>query len=182
MNREDFLKLVGTAGGTLIFGGVAHPQMQLAYSPKKIKIYDNYVKGTEFYKEDFIKLKLKVNTQVELKRDLENLYDQFAIKVVCQNKQIGYITAFENIVMANLLDQGVVLTASISEIAKKDKIQNKYTYLADVVAIQVFAELMVPTTQIQFAELTKGRAANAIDIYRQGEYIFDNKITYGKKK
>lgn len=182
MKREDFLKLVGIGGGSLLFGGIAHPQMQLAYTPKKIKVYDNYVKGTQFYKKDFLKLDIAINTQVELKRDLKNPYDQFAIKVMCQEKQIGYIPAYENIVLANLLDQGVSLSASVSEVSRKDKFNHENSYLMNVVAIQVFAELMVPATHIQLAELTNDRAANALDIYRQGAQIIDEKIVINKKK
>ncbi|MEW4924690.1 HIRAN domain-containing protein [Algibacter sp. 2305UL17-15] len=182
MKRQDFLKLIGTGGGTLLFGGMAHPQMQLIYTPKKIKVYDNYVKGTQFYRRDFMKLAVSMDTPVHLKRDLENPYDQFAIKVMCHDKQIGYVAAFENIVMANLLDQGVVLTASISEIVKTNKPHNKHSYLMDVVAIQIFVELMVPASHIQLAELTKDRAANAMDIYRQGAHVIEEKITFNKKK
>ena len=102
-----------------------------------------------------MKLAIAVDTPVQLKRNLENPYDQFAIKVMCQEKQIGYIPAYENIVLANLLNQGVVLSASVSDVVKKEEQSHGNSYLINVVAIQVFTELMLPATHIQLADSQK---------------------------
>lgn len=171
MKRKDFLKLVGTGGGALFFGGIAHPQMQLSYALEKIKIYDNYVKGTQFYRKNFMKTPISLGQTIALQRETDNVHDQFAIKVICQNKQLGYIPAYENIVLANLMDKGVPLTASVSEIIDKSKNEDDRGYLMNVVAVQIFAELMVPVSNIVLTDLTKDRAANSVDVYRQGENI-----------
>ncbi len=164
MKRNDFLKLVGKGSGTFLFGSMIKPDFNVAYDLKQIPIYDNYVKGENFYKKTISRLSLTINQQVQLQRDYENIYDRFAVKVLVNDKQIGYLAAYENIVISNLLDQGVTLTAIISELNNLDK----NIYMANSIAIKVFAKLMVPATHLEITTLLQDRANNALDVYRQG--------------
>ena len=175
MKRDHFLKLIGSGGGALLFGGLANLELNIAYTFKKIKIYDNYVKGTNFYKKDFTETPIVLHQTLSLEREPTNIHDNFAIKILCNGKQMGYIPAFENIVLANLLDQGVPLTATVSELQDKPSKDETDTYIMNAIAVQVFAELMVPHSKIISADLTKDRAANAIDAYRQGPIILNKK-------
>src|SRR5690606_17276404 len=105
---------------------------------QEITIYDNYVRGTHFYRKDFKKLKLVVGQSLGLQREQNNKYDRFAIAVCTNNLKIGYIPAYENVVLANMMDKGVI-AAIVSEL--NDLNEDGYK---DVVAVKIAARLMVP--------------------------------------
>lgn len=168
MERSSFLKIIGAGAGSLLLSGFDFNSDSLKYDLKKIKIYDNYVRGVNFRKNDFLSIKLNENDELQLERENENKYDKFAIKVLKGGKFLGYIAAYENIVLAMLMDQGVKLEASVSKI---DKINNEEKYLQNVFSVQVFAKLLVPYQQLEQNDLRTKRADDAEDIYRQGTII-----------
>ena len=110
----------------------------------------------------------KVNDTVLLKREPENKYDRFAIKVLKEGRFLGYIAAYENIVMAMLMDQGVQLETSVSSVA--ENIDEK-RYLDKVFSVQVFTKLQVPYNYLETNDLRTKRADDAVDIYRKGTLI-----------
>lgn len=165
MERSEFLKILTAGAGSLLFTGFDVKSGNLKYDLKKVKIYDNYVRGVHFRKKDFLSASLKENERVNLVREPENKYDRFAIRVEKDGKFLGYIPAYENIVMAMLLDQGVQLEANVSEIKKDLK---EKSYLDKVLAIEVYSKLLVPFQHLQANDLTNHRADDAEDIYRKG--------------
>ncbi|UUV20211.1 HIRAN domain-containing protein [Paenimyroides aestuarii] len=152
MKRSDFLKSLG-----LGFGGIILPQTSF-FETKKVKIYDNYIRGLQFYKFTEISKAIKEGDEVFLKRDTENLHDSFAIEVYFQHVKLGYIAAYENIVLANMLDQHIHLAAKVSKLDLKSSFKQ--------IAIMVFADLVVPTDKLIVMMNQELRADDTIDLYR----------------
>lgn len=163
MERSEFLKILSAGAGSLLFTGFDVKSENIKYDLKKVKIYDNYVRGVNFRKKDFLKTSLQENDLVNLVREGENKYDRFAIKVEKDGKFLGYIPAYENIVLAMLLDQGVQLEARVSNVKN---IIDEDKYLDKVFAIEVFTKLLVPFQNLQTNNLANRRADDAVDIYR----------------
>lgn len=156
MNRIDFLKSLGLGAGGLIL-----PANGLI-STKSVKIYDNYIRGLMHYDFNEIEDNIQAGDEVHLVRESTNIYDSFAIQVNRGDKRLGYIAAYENIVLANMMDAGVDLSAYISQ---KDLKRPAQEWLA----IEVFAELVIPTQQLVDSVLAQHRADDAPDVYRWGE-------------
>src|SRR5690606_8548561 len=106
--RTDFLKSIGLGAGGLIL-----PAKGLI-STKSVKIYDNHIRGLMHYDFNEIEDNIQAGDEVHLVRESTNIYDSFAIQVNRGDKRLGYIAAYENIVLANMMDAGVGLSAYIS--------------------------------------------------------------------
>lgn len=156
MNRSDFLKSLGLGAGGLILPANSF------VSTKSIKIYDNYVRGLNHYHFHKIRDGIKEGDEVQLLRETTNNYDSFAIQVNKDEFRLGYLAAFENIVMANMLDSDVKLTAFVSQKDLKRSVQ-------EWLAVEVFVELVIPSQKLIESMLAENRADDAVDIYRQGE-------------
>lgn len=153
MNRTDFLKAFGL-GST----GLFIPKMGLVQQP--IKIYENYVKGLQHYRFNKLKKSIKPGDALTLKREPGNKYDRFAVEVYYGPDKLGYLTAFENIVLANLLDQGVQLKAFVAQLNLED------VFLS--MSVEVFAEIVVQSQKAIVPELLMRPADDASDVYRNG--------------
>ncbi len=168
MDRAIFLKIMSVGAGSFLFSGLDMKVESLRYDLKQVKIYDNYVRGVHFRKNDFLNDMPKVNDPLQLEREPDNKYDRFAIKVLKDGMFLGYIAAYENITLALLMDQGVQLEASVSKVV--DNITDK-KYLDKVFSVQVFAKLLVPFDHLKVNDLGKERADDVEDIYRKGTII-----------
>lgn len=168
MDRATFIKVMTAGAGSFLFSGIEAQAENVRYDLKRIKIYDNYVRGVHFRKNDFLADLPSVNDVLQLEREADNLYDRFAIKVQKDGRFLGYIAAYENITLALLMDQGVQLEASVSKVA--DDIADK-KYLDKVFSVQVFAKLLVPFDHLKVSDLEKERADDAVDVYRKGKMI-----------
>lgn len=154
MDRSDFLKTLGLSAGGLFI-----PETKGFIQNKSIKIYDNYIRGIEHYKYIKVSHKIKEGDELILIRDPKNRYDAFAIQIFWGEHKLGYIAAYENIVLANMLDAGVELKAYVSK-----KVPGQYYY--NGIAIEVFADLIIPGVQLIDSLLAERRADDAIDEYR----------------
>lgn len=155
MKRSDFIKSLGLGASGIIIPNNAF----LNY--KNIKIYDNYVRGLHHYKYQSLKTKLQEGDSLVLKRELSNRYDNFAIAIYYQELKLGYIAAYENIVLANMMDNHVALECFVS---KHDTKANPFHCLA----VQVFSKLIVPTQELIQELLTHQPADDVKDVYRKG--------------
>mgnify|MGYP000179797952 CR=1 FL=1 len=153
MKRLDFIKSFGLGGTSLIL-----PNLNLGKKP--IKIYDNYLKGIIHYQLNEVIKKINIGEELKLSREVDNIYDSFAIGVFYEDTKLGYIAAFENIVLANLLDQGVELTSFISNLNKEDNYR--------AVSIEIYANIIVQNPKIIPTNLLEKRADDAKDSYRTG--------------
>lgn len=109
MNRIDFLKSSGLGAGGLIL------PVNGLINTKSVKIYDNYIRGLMHYDFKKIKDSIQEGDEVQLVREPTNIYDSFAIQVNSGEERLGYLAAYENIVLANMMDTGVGLRAYVSQ-------------------------------------------------------------------
>jgi hypothetical protein len=154
MTRTDFLKTLG-----LGVGGAILPDNPFI-SSRAVKIYDNYVRGLTHYHFAKVKNNIKDGDEITLLREPENLYDRFAIQVNFNEHRLGYVAAYENIVLANMLDAGVKLNAYVSQ-------KNLKLHFTEWLALEVFADLVTPSQKLIDSMLAENRADDATDIYRQ---------------
>lgn len=152
MNRAEFLKILGLGA----VGLALPPSLVKRHT---VKIYDNYLRGTAYYYAEKLLSIIKEGDELQLKREPDNVYDCFAIAVYYYGYKLGYIPAYENIVLANMLDKGVNLHAFVSLC---DPDENMYR----AIAIEVYADLIAPTEKLLSAMEDK-RADELVDIYRQ---------------
>ncbi|MFV0531149.1 MAG: HIRAN domain-containing protein [Flavobacteriales bacterium] len=156
MKREEFLKSFGIG-----VSGLVLPKTSF-FSTREVKIYDNYVRGLQYYDFRKIKKSVKEGDDLILKRDVENVHDTFAIEIYHNENKLGYIAAFENIVLANIIDQQVPLTAKISKLDLED--------IYNAVAIEIYAELVIPSDKLITMISAEQRADDSIDLYRGNHY------------
>jgi len=152
MNRSTFLQNLGLgSAGLFLPPGLA--------SDKPIKIYDNYVRGTDHYALRKVRKEVKEGDELLLKREADNMHDSFAIAVYWQEHKMGYIPAYENIVLANMLDAGCELRAFVSE-------HNPKADIYHALALEGYAHLIVATKPLLRNTLLEKRSDEADDIYR----------------
>ena len=107
MKRKTFLLSLGLSLPAL-------SSVKQYLQPKPICIYNNYLRGIPYYELRNCADLLRKGSPLNLKREIENVYDNYAVAVFYQNFKLGYLPAYENIVVANMLDQGVELKAAVS--------------------------------------------------------------------
>lgn len=156
MKRSDFLKVLGMGVTGLVIPS------NTFLNTKELKIYDNYVRGLTHYNFRKVRKELKAGDSLQLEREPDNQYDSFAIRVNYGQLRLGYIAAYENIVLANMLDAGVNLTVKVSKVTSHG---NLYTALA----IEVYAELIVSALNLSNLSEMSERADDLPDIYRLNE-------------
>ncbi|MCH7400292.1 HIRAN domain-containing protein [Belliella kenyensis] len=115
MKRKEFLKVFGLASTGVLLPEVSSAKgSPEAFHMRDVKVYDNYLKGIQYY--DFSKIfkDIKVGNELEIERFPNHKFDKFAVGIRRGENFLGYIPAYENIVLANLLDAGVPLYAKIT--------------------------------------------------------------------
>ena len=158
MNRSDFLKVFGLGTTGLIIPNTT-------WSQKPVKIYDNYIKGLTHYKFEKVRKQLTVGVELELKRENTNIYDSFAVAVYFEEHKLGYLAAYENIAIANMLEQGVKFTAFVSKLTSNpDKV-------FDGLAVEIHTHIVIENPKIIETDLLEKRADDVHDQYRKGFVI-----------
>lgn len=155
MKRNDFIKSLGLGAGGLLL-----PKRLLTRNP--VKIYDNYVKGLQHYKFSTIEKHIKVEDVLTIKRDYQNVHDAFAVEVYFKQYKLGYLPAYENIVIANMLDADVSISAIVSHL----KLESN-PYKMETLGIALYCDLISPTSNL-IKQLNEKRADDVEDIYRKG--------------
>lgn len=158
MDRLDFLKAIGLGATGLIF-----PKNDF-FNTKTVRIYDNYVRGLTHYQFKAVHSQIKEGDPLTLVREISNEYDSFAIAVFYQNQKMGYIAAYENIILANMIDAGVQLSAFVS------KISPPQAEIFTALAVAIHADLIIPSPKLIQDLLTDKRADDATDKYRMDFY------------
>lgn len=154
MKRSEFIKALGQGSAGLLL------PMGLVQD-KPIKIYDNYIKGLHHYNFKELKDSLKEGDVLQFNRDAGNAYDSFVIEVFWQDQKLGYLPAYENIVLANMLDDGGTITCFyLSAQCQGNWLQG--------MAIEVYAHLVLPGARLVENSLSAKRADDVVDIYRKG--------------
>ncbi|MBO4789291.1 MAG: HIRAN domain-containing protein [Lachnospiraceae bacterium] len=86
----------------------------------EILLFDSYVAGTGYVKDEKVYADMKVGDRLELLREPENRFDSNAILVLdAQKRKAGYIPEKDNIVFARLMDAGKYLIAKVVRMEEK---------------------------------------------------------------
>ncbi|WP_051929460.1 HIRAN domain-containing protein [Flavobacterium sp. 83] len=129
MNRLDFFRTLGLGTTGLIIPNTT-------WSQKPVKIYDNYIKGLTHYQFGKIRSELAVGQELVLNREINNQYDSFAVEVYFGSYKLGYLAAYENIAIANMLEQRVSFKAFVS------KLTSNPDQVFDGLAIEIYTNIV----------------------------------------
>jgi hypothetical protein len=80
---------------------------------REILVLECLAAGTSFRKLDNVQDELKETVQLEMKREGDNEFDNFAVALWFQNTKVGYIPKERNEVLARLMDAGKQFYATI---------------------------------------------------------------------
>jgi hypothetical protein len=80
---------------------------------REILVLECLAAGTSFRKLDNVQDELKETVQLEMKREGDNEFDNFAVALWFQNTKVGYIPKEKNEVLARLMDAGKQFYATI---------------------------------------------------------------------
>lgn len=166
MERKDFIKAGILTGAGLSIAKLISASESDSLNMKPICIYDNYLKGTMYYQKAIQKIDFSASLAPKLVREPENKYDHFAIAVYVQDMKIGYLPAYENVVIAKMLDAGVEIQVFIN-IDQLEKIQ-KNDYIRDSIYVQLYTELLTSRDNMLQKDLDNNRSDDVNDRYRQG--------------
>lgn len=116
MKRSDFIKnLLGLGAATIVL-----PSYNWIKQYDKFYLLQNFVRGFRYYKGPELLDEMKEGDMLELVREPENEYDQFAIALHFNKEKIGFVPAESNEILSKLLDIGLVeLTAEITHLKKE---------------------------------------------------------------
>lgn len=155
MNRLVFFRTLGLGTTGLIIPNTS-------WSQKPVKIYDNYVKGLTHYQFEKIRSELVVGQELVLHREINNHYDSFAVEVYFGSYKLGYLAAYENIAIANMLEHGVSFKAFVS------KLTSNPDQVFDGLAIEIYTNIVLENPKIIGTNLLEKRADDVYDQYRKG--------------
>lgn len=80
---------------------------------KDILVLECIVAGTSFRKLSELEPSLTAEVKLEMKREPDNKFDEYAIALHFENNKIGYIPRDKNEVIARLMDAGKAFFATI---------------------------------------------------------------------
>ena len=81
---------------------------------REVLVLECLAAGTSFRKLDKVQDQLKETVQLEMKREGDNKFDQFAIGLWFQSTKVGYIPKDKNEVLARLMDAGKQFYSTIT--------------------------------------------------------------------
>lgn len=141
MKQSELMNKLGLgANGIVLPSGLARVKNE------PVRVYDGFLRSIMFYGFVDLKDRISVGDELTMERDLDNVYDAFAISVHWKGVKIGYLATYENMVIANLLDSGISLKTYVS---KLDLAANPKNALAVV----IFTDMVValPPVSSKFA-------------------------------
>jgi hypothetical protein len=114
MNRRTFFqRLLGGLGLITVAPAVATVN-------RAVLIQESPVAGFQFHEGEFVWPSLKVGKELTLVREADNVHDSNAVAVYFNMDQVGYVPRVENTAVAQMLDRGEHLKASISKLNDTD--------------------------------------------------------------
>ncbi len=155
MKRSEILNKLGLgASGVVLPSGLARVKNE------PIRVYDGFLRSIMFYGFVDLKDRIAVGDELSMKRDLDNVYDSFAISVHWKGVNIGYLATYENIVIANLLDSGVSLNVYVSKLDLSANPKN-------ALAVVVFTDLVIALPPISSKFAPTPRHVKRKEIYER---------------
>ena len=114
MNRRVFFqRLLGGLGLITVAPAVVTAN-------RAVLIQESPVAGFQFHEGEFVWPSLKVGKELTLVREADNVHDSNAVAVYFHTDQLGYVPRVENTAVAQMLDRGEHLKASISKLNDTD--------------------------------------------------------------
>jgi len=107
MERRSFIKSLLFFPFTLLFS-------KKAPEKERVLLLETVVAGFNYYYGEKIWKKLRVNDSLILKREPTNPYDENAIEIYWKKWKLGYVPRVDNSVIAQMLDRGENLLATIT--------------------------------------------------------------------
>lgn len=111
--RTFFQRLFGSLGAA-----VASPVV--VAGNRTVLIQESPVAGFQFHSGDTVWASLAVGEPLELVREPSNSHDPDAVAVYFQENKLGYVPRGENRAVAQMLDRGEKLAATISRLSVDD--------------------------------------------------------------
>jgi len=156
MKRRDFItKMLGL--GTLLS---LPPLTFLSIEQKRkfewiknslsIPLYECYVRGMWYYQGKNYTHKIYKHDALDLVRQPGNTYDKYAIEIYWSGIKMGYLPKYENVVLANLIDNGMLLKSVVNGVYPDNDLQER---------IKINVQLLVPDTK-GFSKWVKSRKNN----------------------
>jgi ABC-type cobalamin transport system ATPase subunit len=96
--------------------GVAVASPVVVAEDRSVLIQESPVAGFQFHRGDAVWPYLAVGALLELVREPNNSHDTNAVAVYFQNDKLGYVPRGENSAVAQMLDRGEQLTATVSRL------------------------------------------------------------------
>ncbi len=110
--EEQNQNLIKASSGLL--SALSKGGISISLMPKDILVLETIIAGTSFRKLKEIEPQLMPQTKLEVIREANNEYDQFAIAIHFEKNKVGYIPKDSNEVIARLLDAGKAFYATIT--------------------------------------------------------------------
>ena len=112
INRRGFLKVFLQGGACLPL----MPAVVWAAPARKIVVQQSPIAGFQYYEGEHVFHLLRLNTPLQLKRDLKNTYDKNAVAIYAQGKKLGFVPRADNTAVAQMLDRDEKISARIVEL------------------------------------------------------------------
>jgi len=122
MKRSSFIRQFSNIAGLAI----ATPAIALSKDHQDVCIYEGIIAGALYYEAEKIRGKLIIGDPLKLKREPTNHVDEWAIEIYWKSYKIGYISQIDNLVLANMMDDGIALRAELSWHYEQNFLRNAF--------------------------------------------------------
>lgn len=113
MSRRIFLQTIVALAGAIALPGVS----QIGKNPYGWKtLQKSPVAGFQYYHGESLWSLLTVGQSFNLVRESDNRYDSRAVRIVWQERTLGYIPRYDNAAISQLMDRGEALQAVITKL------------------------------------------------------------------
>ena len=108
MERRAFLGSLLAASGLIAGSTRAQPA-------RRLTIQESAVAGFQYHAGPALFDRLAPGQPIDLMREADNRFDPRAVRLDWHGRKIGYLPRHENAAVAQMLDRGETLTATISQ-------------------------------------------------------------------
>lgn len=114
MKRRTFFRRVF---GSL---GLVAAAPAVATAGRTVLIQESPIAGFQFHQGDAVWPALKVGQPLDLVREPANPHDPDAVAVYFEGEQLGYVPRAENLAVAQMLDRGEELEATVVKLSEDE--------------------------------------------------------------
>ncbi len=123
MNRRDFLKLL-PGSLTVILPGItqaaSNTDIKAATTTQQTLLQHQPLAGYPYYQADNVWAELRIDDELEMRREPDNRRDTRAIAIYWRKRKLGYVPRDQNTDLAQRIDQGEKLQARIIGLKESD--------------------------------------------------------------